>query len=183
MHQYVKSRPEFSTFKKAIDETAKYRTLFKQQMQNPLASITILLPTNNAFKNLSKATGRSVNYLLTNDRKVLTEVLEYHVIPAPSTEVESQPLTGLFLSTVLGARLTTREGFNENVCLISTLGNADFDTPCCNTAFIDGAFETRRDAVNVLKDDQACASTIYVIDQVLLPCDAEDLVENACEFQ
>ena len=167
----MKSRPEFSTFKKAIDETAKYRTLFKQQMQNPLASITILLPTNKAFEDFAKASGRSVNSLLTSDRKTLSAMLEYHVIAAPSTEPELNPLVGLQLPTGVSATYTTQESWSVDVNL-----NSAFGTEIFSTAVLDAVGNT----VDIMKQDQACASTIYVIEDLLLPCDAEDLVKNGC---
>merc|ERR1719198_1671858 len=164
VYDYVKSRPEFSTLKKAIDETAKYRTLFKQQMQNPLASITILLPTNKAFEDFAKASGRSVNYLLTSDRKTLSAMLEYHVIAAPSTEPELNPLVGLQLPTGVSATYTTQESWSVDVNLNSAFGMENF---CA--AVLDAVGNT----VDIMKQDQACASTIYVIEKLLLPCDAE----------
>jgi len=171
VYDYVKSRPEFSTLKKAIDETAKYRTLFKQQMQNPLASITILLPTNKAFEDFAKASGRSVSYLLTSDRKTLSAMLEYHVIAAPSTEPELNPLVGLQLPTGVSATYTTQESWSVDVNLNSAFGMENF-----STAVLDAVGNT----VDIMKQDQACASTIYVIEKLLLPCDAEDLVKNGC---
>lgn len=175
--QYVKSKSQFSIFKRLIDRTTRVNNIWKSVSQNPFTSGSFFVPTNKAFEDLVKKVGQSVNALLTeSDPFVVDAMLDYHVVPAPSIETELDPISRLMLPTAVSAEFTSTQSFNlppGGVNLNSAFGTQKYDTAVKDAA---------GNSVNIIEQDQACASTIYIIDEVLLPCSAEGLFTNNCGF-
>jgi len=176
--QYVKSKSQFSIFKRLIDRTTKVNNIWKSVSQNPFTSGSFFVPTNKAFEDLVKKAGQSVNALLTeSDPVVVDAMLDYHVVPAPSIETELDPISRLMLPTLVSAEFTSTPNWTGlppgGVNLNSAFGTKKYDTAVKDAA---------GNSVNIIEQDQACASTIYIIDEVLLPCSVEGLLFNNCGF-
>merc|ERR1711920_10590 len=110
-------------------------------LSNKTLAVTVLAPTDEAFANLLTTLDISAEELLSSD--LLTDVLNYHIIPAVAFAAD---LTD-------GATLPTQNGETLNVSL------ADGVT-----------FEGVGSSASVVfADVPACDSVIHVIDDVLLP--------------
>jgi len=178
VYDYVKSKSQFSIFKRLIDRTTKVNNIWKSVSQNPFTSGSFFVPTNKAFEDLVKKAGQSVNALLTeSDPAVVDAMLDYHVVPAPSIETELDPISRLMLPTLVSAEFTSTPNWTGlppgGVNLNSAFGTKKYDTAVKDAA---------GNSVNIIEQDQACASTIYIIDEVLLPCSVEGLLFNNCGF-
>jgi uncharacterized surface protein with fasciclin (FAS1) repeats len=130
--------PQLSTLVSAVTAAGLADTL------NQAEAITVFAPTNDAFAKIPEATLKGV----LADKKALTDILTYHVVPGAVPAADVVGLDGEAVTTVNGAAITVGVADDGSVTLTDVAGN---------------------DVAVVVTDVQASNGVIHVIDGVLLP--------------
>lgn len=137
-------------------------SIYTDTLSDTELQATLFAPSNEAFERLARDTGTTVEGILNAPADLLTDLLEYHVIPGPGIEA-SQLKTGLRFNTLNG----------DPVLVESQKIKPEPKYAGCASLDIHMDTYIDEDPEPLICDIKACNALVHIVDYPLIPNNAQ----------